>query len=282
MSTKEDEKKRLAQLGLGRLLEVVATSDGYIETDPEGKQRKYSPPTRDGIELKNLNVVKSVDATSGAAYFYLHSVTKARYRPLGAEKGYVLDVVLSPRFPQNKATINVSFAVVDHGYYNSYGFRLHVGLSQVAIEQIIHEARPAATPRELRVVLAKPSIFEGDGSLLDQEHLLPYWGEQHPGKRIEDLKRGDRIELEWSFDIREVIVRPTISSSRVASEFDQRREVTAAVHAQGEIAVHGSPEREQAIKLAYEQLLATLKGVRSALNLITIAVILIAVKLWLR
>jgi len=282
VSTVEEEKKQLADIGLGRLLHVVATSDGYIETDAEGKERRYSEPTRDRIQIKNLNVFKSVLTETGVAHFYLHGVTATAYRPLGAEKAYVLDVVLSSLSTQNKATINVALQGHKHGFYNSFGFGLRVGLSQTAIAQVVEEARAAATPRDLIVVLAKPVFFEGGGSITNPVETLPYWGDQYPGKHAKNITLGERIELEWSFDVREVIVRPTLASSRVASEFDDRRDRPASVYAKGDIAIHGSPEREAAIKLAYEQLLTSIHGIRSVIILIAIAAIAIAVKMWLR
>jgi hypothetical protein len=57
----------------------------------------------------------------------------------------------------------MALSAVDHGYYNSHGFQLHIGLAQAAIEQIVLEARAASTSRDLQIVLAKPSLYNNRG-----------------------------------------------------------------------------------------------------------------------
>lgn len=280
MANQEEEEKQLAEIGFGRLYDVQRTARGYVEVN-SGKQIKaYETPSIDNIEVSDLNILKAVEPTTGIASFRLSGRTTDSFRPMGAEKAYPLQVFLSCRSKQGKAVVTVRLSVVRLGFYNSYGFNLHVGIAESALEQIVGELRAASRKRVLKIELATASLYHGEPTAETGFHsvqVLPYWTEQLPDRAKPNLKAGDELDLTWTFDVREVLAVPEYE--RVTSEFDRE---PRGVNIRGGVTVDLEEKRDHAIKQAYDNFMDALNRFRSYLLVIAAALVAIAVKLWLR
>lgn len=281
MTNEEEEEKQLAEIGFGRLYDVERTAQGYVEVSSGKQIGAYETPSIDGIEVSKLNISKAVEPSTGAAFFRLTGRTTDSFRPMGAEKAFPLDVFLTSRSKLGKAVITVRLSVVKLGFYNSYGFTLHVGIAESALEQIVREIRAASRRRVLKIELATASLYHGeflgDRGVHHGVQVLPYWTEQLPDRGKSNLKAGDELDLAWTFDVNQVSVAPEYE--RAISEFDRN---PLDVNIRGGVVVDLEQQRDQAIKQAYDNFIDSLNRYRPYLLVIAAALVAIAVKLWLR